>query len=45
MSAKVSCTVLRGGKSGDTRTLPDTFPRAKRPVELFLSFLTYLLLS
>ena len=24
MSAKVSCTVLRGGESGDARTLPDT---------------------
>ncbi len=23
MSAKVSCTVLRGGESGDARTLPD----------------------
>jgi hypothetical protein len=25
VSAKVSCTVLRGGESGDARTLPDVF--------------------
>lgn len=25
MSAKVSCTVLRGGERGDSRTLPDLF--------------------
>ena len=36
VSAKVSCTVLRGGESGDARTLPDTLNRAaKKPSELF----------
>ncbi|KAF3890128.1 MULTISPECIES: hypothetical protein [Nostocales] len=28
MSAKVSCTVLRGGESGNAQTLPDRLPGA-----------------
>jgi hypothetical protein len=33
MSAKVSCPVLRGGESGDARTLPDkvTYPETDAP--------------
>ena len=27
MSAKVSCTVLRGGERGDSRTSPDRLPK------------------
>ena len=35
MSAKVSCTVLRGGESGNARTLPDK--KGTKNIELFLA--------
>ena len=44
MSWKLSYPVLRGGESGDARTLPDPFGRKSNGSELYYNFL-YALIS